>query len=134
MEDTIEDQATRFINIRVMLVEDEGLVAMNAERMLQSLGCTVVGLAARVPHAFEKLGQLEFDVAMLDVNLGGTMGYQLAADLHARGIPFFFATGYDGSALPADFRTVPLVRKPYNVAELARAMNAALQHAKTPVS
>jgi CheY-like chemotaxis protein len=115
-----------------VLVEDEGLVAMNAERMLKLMGCTVVGFAARVPHAVEKLGRLDFDVAMLDINLGGTMGFQLASDLQARGIPFFFATGYDRSALPDELRESPLVRKPYNVAQLENAMNAALQKRKTP--
>jgi CheY-like chemotaxis protein len=63
---------------------------------------------------------------MLDVNLGGTMGYKVAESLQQRNIPFFFATGYDRTSLPEQLRNVPLVTKPYTIAQLTRTLRAAL--------
>ena len=79
---------------RVMIVEDEALVAMAVGETLTELGFSVVGPFSRVAEAARALGQRDIDAAILDVNLGGELVYPLADILAAREIPFIFVTGY----------------------------------------
>jgi CheY-like chemotaxis protein len=111
---------------RVLLVEDEGVIVMLVARMLESAGCTVVGVAARVNDALDKVANLIFDVALLDVNLAGNVTYPVADALRARGIPFVFATGYGSAALKAELRGAPVLSKPYVIEQLIAALTQAL--------
>ena len=87
--------------LKVLLIEDEGLVAMTMEDMLDDLGCEVVGSFGAVGPALEWLaGAPQFDGALLDVNLGGEMVYPVADALLALGAPFVFTTGYGASPDP----------------------------------
>lgn len=98
---------------RVILVEDEALVAMMMEDLLTELGCEVVGSFGGLKPAMDWLStQSDLpDGAVLDVNLGGEMVFPLARELRLRGVPFVFATGY--GALPEDgFSETPLLHKP----------------------
>lgn len=98
--------------LRVLLVEDEGLVAMMLEDLLEDLGCEVAGSLASVGAA---LAWIEAggaaDMALLDVNLSGETVFPVAEALRARGVPFAFATGYDADHDPR-FRDAPLLGKP----------------------
>ncbi len=98
--------------LRVLLVEDEGLVAMMLEDLLEDLGCEVAGSLASVAAA---LAWIEAggaaDMALLDVNLSGETVFPVAEALKARGVPFAFATGYDADHDPR-FRDAPLLGKP----------------------
>ncbi|MCK1475983.1 response regulator [Bradyrhizobium sp. 197] len=116
--------------IRVLLVEDESLVAMLVEDMLTDLGCTVAGHAGSVPEALEEARAGEFDVALLDVSLDGTNVFPVAEALSAQGIPFAFASGYGRTSLPEAFRTTPAVPKPFQIEELSAALTAALLGSK----
>lgn len=78
---------------RVLLVEDESMVAMLAEDMLLDLGCDVV-VAMRLDQALAQVEAGDFDLAVLDVNLGSTPSYPVADALFERCVPFLFATGY----------------------------------------
>jgi CheY-like chemotaxis protein len=104
--------------LRMLLVEDDGLVAMTVEDLLEDLGCEVVFSAGSVASA---LGWLEaggeVDGALLDVNLGGEMVFPVAEALAARGAPFAFATGY-GDVPDGRFAGVPVVSKPIRRAQL----------------
>jgi CheY-like chemotaxis protein len=111
---------------RILIVEDEMLVATNLEETLTDLGAVVVGPAMRVEEAMELATNEDFDVAILDVNLNGTRSYAVAELLQQRNLPFIFATGY-GHVLGAEsFRGVPTLAKPYRTQELCDALVAAM--------
>jgi CheY-like chemotaxis protein len=103
---------------RVLLVEDEMIVAWLLEDMLTDLGCAVVGPAASVDQALAMMAAEAIDVAMLDVNLNGEMSYPIADALAARGVPFVFSTGYHKDRLPERYRAVPALQKPFHLLEL----------------
>lgn len=111
---------------RVILVEDEPLVAMMMEDMLADLGCEVAGSFGTLGAALAWLADQKAlpDGAVLDVNLGGgETVFPLAEALHARGVPFVFATGY--GALPSDrFPDAPLIHKPVDQDQLLPVVQA----------
>ena len=109
---------------RVLIVEDDPVVAMAANVMVEELGGVVAGTALSLNAANEKIGRLKLDCVMLDVNLAGDLSLGVAANLIARGIPFFFCTAYTHSF--DGFEHVPRVTKPYSEHDLLRGFNAAL--------
>ena len=78
----------------VLVVEDEMMVLFMIEGILADLGCKAVSTAATVEQALALIETHTFDVAMLDSNLNGTRSDPVAEALDARGVPFFFSTGY----------------------------------------
>ncbi|MCR6628599.1 MAG: response regulator [Magnetospirillum sp.] len=101
--------------MRVLLIEDEFLVATAVEAVLDSMGCEVVGPAATVEAALSLLSDGEApDVAIVDLNLRGEPSEPVALELDRRHIPFVFATGYDvDDDLSARFPAAQWLRKPY---------------------
>jgi CheY-like chemotaxis protein len=97
---------------RVLLIEDEPLIAMEMESELNSLGLEVIGPAAHVDSAKQLIAESAFEAALVDVNLNGTSVEEVAAALAQKGIPFAFATGYGRDTLPEAFRDAPLLAKP----------------------
>ena len=89
------------------------MVLMMVEDILTRLGCELVATAATVDRAISLINSQIFDVAMLDVNLGGDNSYPVADLLTARGIPFLFATGYSDHGMREDYREKPRLKKPY---------------------
>jgi CheY-like chemotaxis protein len=112
--------------VRVLLVEDEAIIAMTAEDMLEELGCTVAATASNLQEAFACVEQHVFDVALLDINLNGQQSLPVAARLREKGTPFVFTTGYGAAGSGADHADVPLVTKPYQLADLEGAIRKAL--------
>jgi CheY-like chemotaxis protein len=108
----------RFSGRRVLLVEDEPIVAWLLKDMLVDLGCSVVGPAADVNQALAMIDAESIDVAVLDVNLRGQMSYPIADVLVARGVPFVFSTGYDKDRLLDGYRTFPALQKPFHRSDL----------------
>jgi CheY-like chemotaxis protein len=108
----------RFPGRRVLLVEDEPIVAWLLKDMLVDLGCSVVGPAADVNQALTMIDAESIDVAVLDVNLRGQMSYPIADVLVARGVPFVFSTGYDKDRLLDGYRTFPALQKPFHRSDL----------------
>ena len=108
----------RFSGRRVLLVEDEPIVAWLLKDMLVDLGCSVVGPAADVNQALAMIDAESIDVAVLDVNLRGQMSYPVADVLVARGVPFVFSTGYDKDRLLDGYRTIPTLQKPFHRSDL----------------
>ena len=114
-------------DVRVFVVEDEALVAMNLEMMLEDFGCEVVGPVMRFDKAKEHLERgVEADVAILDVNVGGTPVFPLAELLVEAGIPLVFATGYDRSGIPEEWHHRPILQKPYTADDVQRGLSQAL--------
>lgn len=108
--------------LRVLVVEDEMMVAMLMEDMLADLGCIVVGPISRLDEAMESISELELDCAVLDVNLGDQSVFPLADLLRERGIPYAFATGYGDAGLRPVDKGAPVLQKPFREADLARVL------------
>jgi CheY-like chemotaxis protein len=114
--------------LRVLIVEDEALVSMLLEDMLADHGCEVAGVASRLSQALEMARDpaLAFDAAILDVNLSGEPIFPVAEALAARGKPFVFATGYGAGGLPEGWRNRPTLQKPFNHADVGKALAEAV--------
>jgi CheY-like chemotaxis protein len=109
---------------RILLVEDEALVAMMLEDMLLDLGCVVVGPAARVEEAMLLVQDEAIDAAVLDVNLANETVIPVARALAERGVPFVFGTGYARLDVLGDFADRPVLHKPYRASELSEAIRS----------
>ena len=107
---------------RVLLVEDEPIIAMSVEDMLADLGCEVVGPALSAAAAEEMARKEQIDAALLDINMGDGASFPAAAILRERNIPFSFATGYGCAGVPADLGQLFVLAKPYTQENLANAL------------
>jgi DNA-binding response OmpR family regulator len=116
--------AASLVGLRVLVAEDEMLIAMELESMLQRLGCKVVGPANSVRLAFRLARTEALDAAVLDVDLQGEKIFPVAQALQARDIPFVFATGYHTSILPEEWRSEHSLGKPFGRAELEKQMRS----------
>ena len=104
----------------ILLVEDQFLIAMEAEGAIEEMNIGQVRTVASVYEALSAIRARLPDVAILDVNLGGESSVEVARVLRARGVPFIFATGYaDRTMIPPELRDVPVERKPYSATALA---------------
>ncbi|WP_309084405.1 HWE histidine kinase domain-containing protein [Chelativorans sp.] len=103
---------------RVLLVEDEPLVALDLESSLREKGCIVVGPAGTVSEALRLIGGEAIDAALVDANLQGEPAGDVAAALTRAGIRFAFVSGYGREGLPASFQQAPLVAKPFRTEEV----------------
>jgi CheY-like chemotaxis protein len=112
---------------RVLLVEDESLVAMLLETILEDMGCIPVGPAATVEDGLAMAADPEpLDAALLDVNVAGHQIFPVAEALKARGVPFVFSTGYGEGGLPDAWRGHPTVQKPFTEAAIRDALMKAM--------
>lgn len=110
----------------VFLVEDEVLIRMMTAEMLEELGCHIAAEAGRLDEAISLVPSIEFDLAILDVNLGGHMISPVAALIQARHRPIIFATGYGLAGVPEDLRNHPVLRKPFTCKVLAKTIDEVL--------
>jgi CheY-like chemotaxis protein len=118
--------------LRILLVEDEAMIAMLIEGMLGALGCQVVEWAANLPAALEAVKTREFDGALLDVNLSGTLVYPVAKVLSTRSVPFVFVTGYGSTPdLRARFPDAPVLKKPFDSDQLADLVRSEIASRRT---
>jgi len=104
---------------RILIVEDESIVALFIEDLLEELGHTVAGTVSRLEEAMERGRQGGFDLAILDVRLHGEDVFPLADLLVAQKTPFIFATGYGERGIPERLRGAPTLQKPFRPDELA---------------
>ena len=117
-----------FANRRVLVVEDELLLAMEAEDALTGAGCHVLGPVPSPEAALAILEADRPDAVTLDLNLNGEMSAELAKHLRARGIPFVVVTGYGESQLRrAGLDGAPVVTKPYEARQLLSTLAAVLE-------
>ena len=110
------------MSCRVLVIEDEVIVAMMVEDMLSELGCKVAAIATHFTQALELAQALDIDFAVLDVNLNGKLSLPVADALAARGIPFAFATGYGGKALSGAYAIAPTLQKPFQIEDLSEVL------------
>ena len=109
-----------------LLVEDEALIRMLLVDMLEELGHAVVAEAGGIEDALRLAHNSSFEIAILDINLGGPTSTPVAEILARRSVPFVFASGYGQDDIPEGFRNRPMLRKPFQMDDLDRAIRAAL--------
>jgi DNA-binding response OmpR family regulator len=107
---------------RVLVVEDEVLIAMLLEAALEDAGCVVVGPYSNVTDAAAAAARETLRAALLDVNLGGEKVFPVAELLQDRGVPFLLLSGYGDRATPPEHADWPTHGKPFNTEELLGAL------------
>ncbi|MEO3433264.1 response regulator [Inquilinus sp. CAU 1745] len=108
--------------VRVLIVEDEFLVAMHLEALLGEMGYQVIGPATRIGEAIGLAREKDIDFAVLDINLAGTKTFPVADILRQRGVPFMFASGYGSEGLIDGYRDEGVLQKPYDIAQIRDAL------------
>lgn len=117
---------SRFAGLRVLVVEDEYMVADHIGMLLEDLGCEVAGIASTVDEALALVRSERLDGVLLDGNLNGDSSAPVAIELNSRSIPFVVATGYGQLELNSDvLNGVPRLAKPFSTSEFARTLAAA---------
>ena len=111
---------------RILVVEDEALIAAMVEDMLAELGAVVVGPATTLAKGLALAGSEVLDAAVLDVNIRDERIDPVAALLRSRGVPMVFATGYGASAV-VGLATPRIIDKPYTQDKLAHALSELLK-------
>ena len=104
--------------LRVLVIEDEPLIAIVVEDALEALGCEIVGPIAQLDEAMTAADRGDFDCAILDLNIRGGLSYPVAHLLIERGCPILLATGYRNGSLPASLIQEACIAKPYSSAQL----------------
>ncbi len=116
---------TQLSGLRILLLEDEALIAMDVEQLCRDSGATDIIVAGSLRDA--ESVSLPYDAAIIDVMLGGEPTLDFARGLQANGVPFVFASGYDRQdEIFASFPGVTLVSKPYSGADLVDAVALSL--------
>ena len=112
---------------RILVLEDEMIIAMFAEMALEEAGCAVIGPVGRVEEALALLEREPVDAALIDLNLGrGVTSLPVAQALAARGIPYAYMSGDAGDAIPAEDRHRPRLQKPFAGRDLHAAVKTLL--------
>jgi len=111
---------------RILVIEDEPLVAMDVESTLATAGCEVVGPAATLERAKLLIEESDCDAVLLDVNLAGQPVDELATLLTRKNRPFAFVTGYGREALPSGFRGTVVLGKPFGADQLLATVEVLL--------
>jgi CheY-like chemotaxis protein len=109
---------------RVLVVEDDAMICMMLQDMLAELGYMIAAEAARIDAALEALRTGEFDLAILDINIGGEAISPVAEALAARGTPFVLTTGHAERDLPELYRDRPMLAKPFRIDTLERTLQS----------
>jgi DNA-binding LytR/AlgR family response regulator len=112
---------------RVLVVEDEYMLADELRTELQEAGAVVVGPAGQLEAAIDLI-QADADIggAVLDVNLGGVSVFPVVDLLAARGVPMVLTTGYDAAAIPPRYAHIPRCEKPVTISKVAKAIGGVI--------
>jgi PAS domain S-box-containing protein len=107
---------------RILVVEDEALIAIEMKETLTALGFAVVGPVSTIPQAMAALRDAALDGAILDLNLGGQLTYPVADRLAALRIPFIFVTGYRSDTIDGAYADVAVLEKPIDARRLGHLL------------
>jgi DNA-binding NtrC family response regulator len=100
---------------RILIAEDEAMIALDLESVLQDLGCEIIGPVANVEDVVQQFEAHRPDGALLDINLRGKQVFVVLPRLIEYGLPVIITSGYDDVTLiPQDFRALPRISKPFN--------------------
>ena len=120
----------RLAGLKVLVVEDEPVLAMKLEEMLRAVGCADVWHATGVNEALAMVRSHRPDCAVLDLYLAGEMAYPIARWLDSERIPFVFAKGYGRRTILGDWASRPAIQKPFKLRALQQKLIAALDHGR----
>lgn len=109
---------------RVLVVEDDALIALDIQMQLEDNGWEVVGPAGTVAKAMELATRQAFSVAVLDINLGSAKSFDVAQFLDGKGIPVIFLSGDSGSMMPATMKGLEILSKPINYLKLIEILES----------
>lgn len=113
--------------LRILLVEDDALIAIDCQEALIEAGAACVDIAKSNSTVMDLLVSSVFDVAVIDIHLGNESGIPIAASLSERNLPFIFCTGaVEGAGLPEPLQGTAIVNKPYEISELILAIRATI--------
>jgi CheY-like chemotaxis protein len=121
-----------YARLSLFLVEDEALIRMMIADMVEELGHRVIAQAGNVHEALHLAETVEFDFALLDVNLDGESIVPVAIAIERRGLPFLFVTGCASSGLPKALSGKPVLRKPFPIASPRQAIDNRLNRPVWP--
>jgi DNA-binding response OmpR family regulator len=107
---------------RILLVEDEVMVAMFVQSLLEDLQCEIIGPYTELKSALAAAENIPIDLGLLNIELHGQSSFEVADALYARGIPFIFMSGHGEQVLPAERPDWILCRKPFRGAEITALM------------
>ena len=124
---------------RILIIEDEPLIAFQLEDILNELGCTPIGPAHEIASALTMLATIEIDGAILDIDLDGVISSDVADELCRLGKPWIFMSGYGSEVLEGRYADVPLITKPFSEQDLSDAVTRMLGdqapgHNEPPIS
>ena len=109
--------------MRILVVDDEPLLALDMAAILREAGDNTIRLAASVAVALNLLRQERFDAAVLDMNLRGETSARVAEACTGAGIPFLILSGYNAAQFAKNFEGVPVLAKPCKPATLVSAVH-----------
>lgn len=112
------DSQAKLAGKRVLVIEDEYMIADDLRRLFEANGTTVAGPYSSSASAMNALPEETFDCAVLDIALSGNAVYPLAAELRRRNTPFAFLTGFSRDGVHPDFADIPMLEKPYDNARV----------------
>ncbi len=107
---------------RILIIEDEPIIALDLQETLIEAGFTVVGVTGRLEHALEFIADTIFDAAIVDANLAGISASPAALALAARGLPFIVLSGYSRGQQQDEFGGAPYLQKPCRPAHIIQAL------------
>jgi CheY-like chemotaxis protein len=114
MQPASYNMTSKLDGLRVLVMEDEALIAEQIQWFLEDAGMVVVGPLGNLPDALAAAASSEFDLALVDINLGGHDSYPVADKLVERGIPLILMSGYTSAQLPAAYAAYPSLAKPFD--------------------
>lgn len=124
----MQDDSQVLKGLRVLIVEDELIIAMDLQCILEEHGCEVLATVSSVGKALDALATLQPDVVSLDLNLNGEPSLPVAEKLRTQGVPFVVTSGYANLVDHSpEFSGIPLVRKPFDTEELLQKLVTATQ-------
>ena len=114
-------------NRRILVAEDEGLIALDLESILQGFGCEVIGPMSELDDILTAIRSQPMDGALLDVNLRGRQVFEILPEFISRNIPVVLTSGYDDATFfPGIFRELPRIAKPFDPATLRRVCESTM--------
>ncbi|MDE2184259.1 MAG: response regulator [Alphaproteobacteria bacterium] len=113
--------------LRVLIVEDEWLIAAHLKDLLTDMGCQIAGHASHQRQALDVASKAEFDIALLDINLAGSDVFPVAKAITERRLPFAFVTGYGAGHNMGPYGDRPVLQKPITALGLGNVLKKALE-------
>ena len=112
---------------RILIIEDEPMLAISLEESLVDAGFAIAGVAGRLEAALAMIARGDCDAAIVDANLAGVCAAPVASALTACGVPFIVVSGYSRVQLKSAFAAAVVLQKPYHLAPLVAALESILQ-------